>query len=83
MPCRPNTGEASMSDTGVFVGLDVGKAEHHCVALNVGSDRLSDRPPPNDEQALRTLLTQWAAHGQVVVVVDRPASIGALPVGWR
>ena len=51
-----------MSDLGVFVGLDVGKAEQHCVALNVGSDRLSDRPLPNDEQPLRTLFAQWAAQ---------------------
>ena len=69
-----------MSDPQVFIGLDVGKSEHHCVALNADGDRLVDRPLPNDEAALRDLSTQLAGHGQVVVVVDQPASIGALPV---
>ena len=35
------------------IGLDVGKAEHHCVALNLAGDRLVDRPLLNDEAALR------------------------------
>ena len=82
MPCRPNTGEGrwSLSSWQVFVGLDVGKSEHHCVALNAAGDRLVDRPLPNDEKALRVLLGQLARHGLPVVVVDQPASIGALPV---
>jgi len=69
-----------MSDPEVFVGLDVGKTEHHCVALNMIGDRLVDRPLPNDEAALRELFSQLASHGPVVLVVDQPASIGALPV---
>jgi hypothetical protein len=69
-----------MSNPDVFVGLDVGTATHHCVALNAAGDRLADRALPNDEQALRDLFTQLSAHGPVVVVVDQPASIGALPV---
>lgn len=39
-----------------------------------------DRPLPNDEAALRSLFSGLAAHGEVIVVVDQPASIGALPV---
>jgi len=50
------------------------------VALNLAGDRLVDRPLPNDEAALRELFSQLASHGQVVVVVNQPASIGALPV---
>ena len=69
-----------MSSWQVFVGLDVGKAEHHCVALNAAGERLADRPLPNDEQALRALFGQLARQGVPVVVVDQPASIGALPV---
>lgn len=72
--------EFNMSDPEVFVGLDVGKSEHHCTALNAAGKRLVDRPVPNEEAALRALFAQLAAHGQVVVVVDQPASIGALPV---
>jgi transposase len=69
-----------MSEPTVFIGLDVGKSEHHCTALNTAGKRLADRRLPNDEAALRELFTGLAARGQVVVVVDQPASIGALPV---
>jgi transposase len=69
-----------MSEPTVFVGLDVGKSEHHCTALNVAGQRLVDRPLPNDEAALRAVFAELAQAGQVVIVVDQPASIGALPV---
>ena len=69
-----------MSESTVFVGLDVGKSEHHCTALNAAGDRLVDRPLPNDEAALRAVFAELAQAGQVVIVVDQPASIGALPV---
>ncbi|WP_435203041.1 IS110 family transposase [Janibacter sp. GS2] len=64
----------------VFVGLDVGKGEHHASALDHEGTRLHDKPLPQDEHALRSLFEQLAAHGPVLVVVDQPASIGALPV---
>lgn len=69
-----------MSEPTVFIGLDVGKSEHHCTALTAAGKRLVDHPLPNDEAALRELFGQLAERGQVVVVVDQPASIGALPV---
>lgn len=69
-----------MSEPTVFIGLDVGKSEHHCTALNAAGKRLVDHPLPNDEAALRALFARLAEQGQVVVVVDQPASIGALPV---
>jgi hypothetical protein len=65
---------------GVFVGLDVGKGEHHGCALDPAGRRLYDKPLPNDETALRGVLTDLAAHGQVLLVVDQPASIGALAI---
>ncbi|QOK22565.1 IS110 family transposase [Janibacter indicus] len=64
----------------VFLGLDVGKGEHHATALDHGGQRLHDRPLPQDEHALRALYEQLSGHGPVLVVVDQPASIGALPV---
>ena len=64
----------------VFVGLDVGKGEHHATALDPDGTRVHDRPLPQDEEALRSLFTSLAEHGDVLVVVDQPASIGALPV---
>jgi len=67
-------------DVDVFVGLDVGKSDHHAVALDRTGKVLFDRALPNDESRLREILTQLGAHGRVLVVVDQPATIGALPV---
>jgi transposase len=70
-----------MSSTyGVFLGLDVGKGEHHAVGLDPAGKRLHDAPLPNSEPKLRALFGKLAAHGPVLVVVDQPATIGALPV---
>ncbi len=64
----------------VFVGLDVGKEHHHATALNAGGKRLHDKALPQDETALREVFTKLTAHGLVLVIVDQPATIGALPV---
>ena len=50
------------------------------VALDPAGKRLFDRPLANDETALRALFGQLSRSRPVVVVVDQPASIGALPV---
>ncbi len=68
------------SGYGVFLGLDVGKGEHHAVGLDPAGKRLHDRPLPNSEPKLRALFDKLAAHGPLLVVVDQPATIGALPV---
>ena len=64
----------------MFVGLDVGKGEHHAVALDRSGKRLFDKTLPNDERRLRAVLDQFVSHGTVLLVVDQPATIGALPV---
>ena len=64
----------------VFCGLDVGKSEHHACALDTAGKRVHDKALPNDETALRTVFITLAEHGRVLVVVDQPASIGALAV---
>lgn len=64
----------------VFVGLDVSKGEHHAVALDRGGKKLYDKALPNDEQRLRRVLTELQTQGVVLLVVDQPATIGALPV---
>ena len=69
-----------MGGFGVFCGLDVGKGTHHAVALAPDGRRLHDGPLPQDEARLRALFTDLGAHGSVLVVVDQPATIGALPV---
>jgi hypothetical protein len=64
----------------VYCGLDVGKGDHYAVALDPAGKRLHDGPLPNDEQRLRALFDKLGRHGRVLVVVDQPATIGALPV---
>jgi transposase len=67
-------------DYQVFCGLDVGKDGHHAVALSRDGKRLHDAALVNTEAKLRQVFTKLAKHGPVLVVVDQPASIGALPV---
>jgi transposase len=72
------TGE---TDIGVYLGLDVGKGEHHAAAVNRAGKKVFDKPLPNSEPRLRELFDKLRAkHGTVLVVVDQPASIGALPL---
>ncbi len=73
-----------MIDTGdidVFLGLDVGKGEHHATAVTPAGKKAFDKRLPNTEPELRELFSKLQAkHGTVLVVVDQPASIGALPL---
>ena len=65
----------------VIIGLDVGKTGHHACALSAdGNRRYFDKPLPQDESKLRNLFTSLQAHGPVLLVVDQPNTIGALPV---
>lgn len=64
----------------VFVGLDVGKSDHHAVALTADGKTVLDKALPNDEAKLRAILEDLAVRGLVLMVVDQPATIGALPV---
>ncbi|MFD9966550.1 IS110 family transposase [Amycolatopsis sp. NPDC058986] len=68
------------SGYGVFLGLDVGKGAHHAVGLDPSGKRLHDAPLPNSEPKLRAVFDKLAAHGPLLVVVDQPNTIGALPV---
>ncbi|GAA3595562.1 hypothetical protein GCM10022295_90960 [Streptomyces osmaniensis] len=73
-----------MIDTGdidVFLGLDVGKGEHHATAVPPAGKKAFDKRLPNTEPKLRELFAKLQAkHGTVLVVVDQPPSIGALPL---
>ncbi len=64
----------------VFIGIDVGKDTHHAVAVNHSGNRLFDKALPNDENKLRALISDLKRHGQILLVVDQPATIGALLV---
>ncbi|GAA3814451.1 hypothetical protein GCM10022206_61130 [Streptomyces chiangmaiensis] len=66
-----------MIDTGaidVFLGLDVGKGEHHATAVTPAGKKAFDKSLPNTEPKLRELFVGFQAkHGTVLVVVDQPA----------
>jgi transposase len=62
----------------VYCGLDVGKSEHHATALNRAGERLFDKPLPQDEARLPELFMTLQQHGNVLIVVDQPNTIGAL-----
>ena len=62
----------------VFVGVDVGKADHHAVAVDRSGRVILDRPVPQDEARIVALIDELAARGRGLFVVDQPATIGAL-----
>jgi transposase len=64
----------------VFIGVDVGKSEHHAVALDRSGKRLYDKALPNDEAKLRAVIQKLKVRGTVLLVVDQPETVGALPV---
>ena len=69
-----------IEDIDVFIGIDVGKSEHWATALSRDGQKVLDRALPNDEERLRALYKKLASHGSLLVVVDQPATIGALAV---
>ncbi|MGX1977205.1 IS110 family transposase [Streptomyces kronopolitis] len=66
---------------GVFLGLDVGKHAHHGHGLTPAGKKVFDKPLPNSEPKLRAVFDKLTAKfGTVLLVVDQPGSIGALPL---
>ncbi|ROR47005.1 IS110 family transposase [Kitasatospora cineracea] len=71
----------SSDGTDLYLGLDVGKGEHHATALTPAGKKVFDKALPNSEPRLRELFTKLQAkHGTMLVVVDQPATVGALPL---
>ena len=81
-----HSAQTAMQDTqqhdavDVFVGVDVGKGQHHAVALDRNGKRRYNKALPNDEVKLRALIAELKTHGRLLFVVDQPSTIGALPV---
>jgi transposase len=63
-----------------WIGLDVGKAEHHASVLSAAGESLFERSVRNDEAAIEQLLDHAGEHGRCVLVIDQPGSIGSLAV---
>lgn len=79
-PARED-GLDDIDDVGVFLGLDVGKSAHHGHGLTPAGKKVFDKQLPNSEPKLRAVFDKLAAKfGTVLVIVDQPASIGALPL---
>ncbi|MFD4975296.1 transposase [Streptomyces sp. NPDC058424] len=69
------------SSVGVFLGMDVGKSAHHGHGLTPAGKKVFDKTMPNSEPKLRAVFDKLIAKfGTVLVIVDQPASIGALPL---
>ena len=65
----------------VWLGLDVGKIGHHGCGLSPVGERVFDHELPQDEVTLRDVITTLQGeYGRVLVIVDQPNTIGALPV---
>ncbi len=65
----------------VWLGLDVGKTSHHGCGLDPVGERVYDHELPQDKSALRDVITSLQnEYGRVLVIVDQPNTIGALPV---
>lgn len=65
----------------LFLGIDVGKTDHHATAVNHDGQIVHDKPLPQSEPKIQELLNELAAkHGELLVVVDQPKTIGALVI---
>lgn len=67
-------------EIGVFLVLDVGKSAHRGHGLTPAGKKVFEKQLPNTETKLRNVFESLKTKfGTVLVVVDQPASIGALP----
>ncbi len=74
-----------MDDTEVgqiasWVGLDVGKQDHHATVISAAGERLFELAVSNDEAAIERLLDRALESGRCALVIDQPGSIGSLAV---
>jgi len=68
------------TDIEIFLGLDVGKTDHWACAVTKDGAKIWNKTLPNDEAKLTKVYQELSAKGTVLVVVDQPATIGALAV---
>jgi len=68
------------TDIDIFLGLDVGKSDHWACAVTKDGTKIWNKTLPNDEAKLTKVFQELCTKGPVLVVVDQPATIGALAV---
>ena len=61
----------------VFLGVDIGKASHYAVGVDVDGETVHRRAVENDEADLGRLVA-WAAEHDAALVVDQPGGTAAL-----
>jgi len=62
----------------VFVGVDIAKGKHYACAMSARGEALFSRAVPNDEAAIRGMISDAADHGRVALVVDMTSSAAVL-----
>jgi transposase len=67
-----------MDEIDAWIGLDVGKTDHHATVIGPAGETLLSRGVLNDEKAIDRLLDD--AGPRAALVVDQPGSIGTLAV---
>jgi transposase len=72
--------ETEVGQFEAWVGLDVGKADHHATVVSAAGESLFERSVANDEAAIERLLDLAGEGGRCALVIDQPGSIGSLAV---
>ena len=65
-------------DIDVWIGLDIGKAEHFADVLDGAGSPLFSAAVTNDEADVEALLDRAASFGVPALVVDQPGSLASL-----
>lgn len=61
-----------------WIGLDVGKGDHHATVLDAAGAARFDRPVRNEQAALERLIDDAGEHA--ALVIDQPGSIASLAI---
>jgi transposase len=72
--------EIDVGGIACWVGLDVGKDDHHATVVSAAGERLFEQAVRNDEPAIEQLLDRALGSGACALVIDQPGSIGSLAV---
>ena len=62
----------------VFVGVDIAKGKHYACAVSASGEALFARAVPNDEGAIRRMISDAEDHGRPALVVDMTSSAAVL-----
>ena len=71
-------GDNPMPAPEVFVGVDIAKGKHYACAVSASGEALFARAVPNDEGAIRGMISDAADHGRPALVVDMTSSAAVL-----